>query len=164
MKNAWMIRAGPLIRVGALRCAQSDSHAFRRLGSQGAKQSPGVQAGQAVGQAAPADRGPDRQARTRAGLDAPLPQTQHACVKAKLFQHRGCQAVRLPKAFHFEGTDVLIEKRGDAIILRPIQPRTPKFRTLNDIARYLAEKYPDAADFPDPPPRPKKHERPILEW
>ncbi len=40
----------------------------------------------------------------------------------------------------------------------------PKFKTLNDVARYFAENFPDAADFPDPPPRPQHHERPILEW
>ena len=85
-------------------------------------------------------------------------------MKAKLFQHGGSQAVRLPKAFRFEGTEVLIEKRGTAVILRPIPAQMPKFRTLGDVSRYLAAKYPDAANFPDPPPRPKNHERPILEW
>lgn len=85
-------------------------------------------------------------------------------MTAKIFQHGGSQAVRLPKAFRFEGTEVLIEKRDDAVILRPAQPKMPELRTLGDVSRYFAEKYPDAADFPDPPPRPKKHERPILEW
>ena len=81
---------------------------------------------------------------------------------AKIFQHGGSQAVRLPKAFRFEGTEVVIEKRGDEVVLKP-KPK-PKFKTLNDIARYMAEKYPEGGDFPDPPPRPKKHDRPILEW
>lgn len=85
-------------------------------------------------------------------------------MTAKIFQHGGSQAVRLPKAFRFEGTEVLIEKRDDAVILRPAQPRMPELRTLGDVSRYFAENFPDAADFPDPPPRPKKHERPILEW
>lgn len=85
-------------------------------------------------------------------------------MTAKIFQHGGSQAVRLPKAFRFEGTEVLIEKRDDAVILRPAKPPMPELRTLGDVSRYFAEKYPDAADFPDPPPRPKKHERPILEW
>lgn len=81
---------------------------------------------------------------------------------AKIFQHGGSQAVRLPKAFRFEGTEVIIEKRGDEVVLKP--KRKPKLRTLNDVARYFAEKYPQGADFPDPPERPKHHERPILEW
>lgn len=81
---------------------------------------------------------------------------------AKIFQHGGSQAVRLPKAFRFEGTEVLIEKRDDAVVLKPVP--LPKFRTFSEIARYLAEKFPDAGDFPEPPPRPTQHERPILEF
>ena len=76
---------------------------------------------------------------------------------AKLFKHGGSQAVRLPKAFRFKGTEVIIEKKGSAIILRP------KPLTLADVARELQEKFPGESDFPDVP-RPKKHERPILEW
>jgi antitoxin VapB len=81
---------------------------------------------------------------------------------AKIFQHGGSQAVRLPKAFRFEGSEVLIEKRGQEVVLKA-KPK-PKFKTLNDVARYFAEKYPEAVDFPDPPTRPRQHERPILEW
>ncbi|MGI8603943.1 MAG: antitoxin [Verrucomicrobiales bacterium] len=81
---------------------------------------------------------------------------------AKLFRHGGSQAVRLPKAFRFDGTEVVIEKRGDEVVLKP--KCKPKFKTLNDVARYFAEKYPRGADFPDPPPRPKNYERRILQW
>jgi antitoxin VapB len=80
---------------------------------------------------------------------------------AKIFQHGGSQAVRLPKAFRFEGSEVLIEKHGDEVVLKPVT--LPKFRDFAEIARHLAEKFPDAADFPEPPPRPSAHERPILE-
>ncbi len=83
-------------------------------------------------------------------------------MTAKLFQHGGSQAVRLPKAFRFEGSEVLIEKHGNGVVLKPVP--VPKFRTFAEIARYLAEKFPDATGFRDPPLRPKKHERPILEW
>jgi antitoxin VapB len=38
---------------------------------------------------------------------------------AKLFQHGGSQAVRLPKDFRFEGSEVEIEKRGEEVVLRP---------------------------------------------
>ena len=82
---------------------------------------------------------------------------------AKLFNHRGGQAVRLPKAFRFEGAEVVIEKHGDAVILKPKPKRRYRFKTLNEVTRYMAKKYPEAADFPDIP-RPKEHERPILEW
>jgi antitoxin VapB len=40
---------------------------------------------------------------------------------AKIFANGSSQAVRLPKAFRFEGVDeVSIERKGDAVILRPI--------------------------------------------
>ena len=81
---------------------------------------------------------------------------------AKIFQHGGSQAVRLPKAYRFEGTEVLIEKHGEEVILKPLP--APKFRSFTEIARHLAEKFPDGGDFPEPPPRPIKHERPILEF
>ena len=79
---------------------------------------------------------------------------------AKLFKHGGSQAVRLPKEFRFEGTEVTIEKRGSEVVLKP--KRRPKFKTLDEVARYLAKKYPGRSEFPDIP-RPKNHERPIID-
>ena len=38
---------------------------------------------------------------------------------AKLFRNGGSQAVRLPRAYCFEGNDVLIQKAGEAIVLFP---------------------------------------------
>lgn len=38
--------------------------------------------------------------------------------KAKLFTHGGSQAVRLPKAFRFEGSDVSIERTSAGVLLR----------------------------------------------
>jgi len=81
---------------------------------------------------------------------------------AKLFQHGGSQAVRLPKAFRFAGKEVLIEKHGDEVILKPV-PR-PKLRSFTEIARHLAVRFARGGDFPEPPSRPKTHERPILEF
>jgi antitoxin VapB len=81
-------------------------------------------------------------------------------MTAKLFKHGGSQAVRLPKAFRFEGKEVTIEKRGDEVVLKP--KRQPKLKTLGDVARYMQEKFPQGAEFPDIP-RPKEHERPIID-
>jgi antitoxin VapB len=48
---------------------------------------------------------------------------------AKLFTNGRSQAVRLPKAFRFEGvSEVLIERDGDRIILRP--PQRPSIERL----------------------------------
>lgn len=44
-------------------------------------------------------------------------------ARAKLFTHGGSQAVRLPKAFRFEGTEVSIRREGDQVILEPVRPR-----------------------------------------
>ncbi len=38
---------------------------------------------------------------------------------AKLFKNGRSQAVRLPKEFRFEGTEVMIEKVGDSVVLTP---------------------------------------------
>lgn len=78
-------------------------------------------------------------------------------ITAKLFRHGGSQAVRLPKAFRFTGTEVLVERQGDAVLLRPVPAR--KYPTFTDVARHLAEAFPEAGEFPLPPPRPAKHER-----
>jgi antitoxin VapB len=40
---------------------------------------------------------------------------------AKLFMHGRSQAVRLPKEFRFEGTEVRVSKVGDKVILEPIE-------------------------------------------
>jgi antitoxin VapB len=40
---------------------------------------------------------------------------------AKLFSSGRSQAVRLPKAFRFQGTEVRIRRHGAAIILEPVE-------------------------------------------
>jgi antitoxin VapB len=66
---------------------------------------------------------------------------------AKLFQHGGSQAVRLPKEFRFEGSEVEIERRGNEVVLKA--KAKPKLRTLSDVARYMQENFPEGQDFPD---------------
>ena len=40
---------------------------------------------------------------------------------AKLFRNGRSQAVRLPKAFRFKGSEVKIRKEGDKVILEPLE-------------------------------------------
>ena len=40
---------------------------------------------------------------------------------AKLFMHGRSQAVRLPKEFRFEGTEVRVSSVGDKVILEPVR-------------------------------------------
>lgn len=50
---------------------------------------------------------------------------------AKLFTNGRSQAIRLPKAYRFEGiTEVTIEKEGDALVLRPV--KHPSIQRLID--------------------------------
>jgi len=44
---------------------------------------------------------------------------------AKLFMHGRSQAVRLPKEFRFEGTEVRVRRVGKQVILEPIGVKGP---------------------------------------
>ena len=80
---------------------------------------------------------------------------------AKLFQHGGSQAVRLPKEFRFEGSEVAIERRGRSVVLTPIAGRG--LETLADVARYLKARHPGHGRFPRIP-RTKRHQKRALDW
>ena len=52
---------------------------------------------------------------------------------AKLFNTGGSQAVRLPKDYRFDGTEVFIRKEGASVVLEPkVKRRWPKgfFRSI----------------------------------
>lgn len=44
-------------------------------------------------------------------------------IRAKLFWNGRSQAVRLPKAFRFEGDEVEIRREGEKVILEPVLRR-----------------------------------------
>ena len=70
--------------------------------------------------------------------------------RAKLFWNGRSQAVRLPREFRFDGTEVAVHRDGDRVILEPIRRRTwPKgyWERLRDLSRYFA-------DFEVPEPLP----------
>ena len=74
---------------------------------------------------------------------------------AKLFTHGGSQAVRLPKAFRFEGTEVSVRKEGDAVILEPVKPKESLddfWARIDAIRGDHVMEYPPRADldWPDP--------------
>jgi antitoxin VapB len=43
--------------------------------------------------------------------------------RAKLFQNGASQAVRLPREFRFEGTEVRIRRVGQGVLLEPVGPQ-----------------------------------------
>ncbi len=69
-------------------------------------------------------------------------------ARAKLFQHGGSQAVRLPKAFRFEGAEVCIRRAGDSVILEPVKAKHPPTREEMDAFWAKVDSLGDG-DFPD---------------
>lgn len=73
---------------------------------------------------------------------------------AKLFMNGRSQAVRLPAEFRFEGTEVLIEREGDAVILRPKPVGWDDFfaatpRTPDDFLADRGQEPPQTRDWSD---------------
>lgn len=74
---------------------------------------------------------------------------------ARVFMNGRSQAVRLPAAYRFKGSEVLIERRGGAVILRE------KSESLSDAMRaFFASNPPAPKDFltqrGDAPPQARK--------
>lgn len=71
---------------------------------------------------------------------------------ASLFRNGRNQAVRIPREFELEGTEVLVRKEGDHLILTPIR----KNRLLELLASWgpLDEQLPEIEDLP-PQERPE---------
>jgi antitoxin VapB len=65
---------------------------------------------------------------------------------ASLFRNGRNQAVRIPREFELEGTEVLMRKEGDRLILEPIR----KNRLLDLLASWepLDEGLPEVEDLP----------------
>jgi antitoxin VapB len=59
-------------------------------------------------------------------------------MRAKLFKHGGSQAVRLPKAFRFEGDEVEVRKEGDRVVLEPVRQATTWPKSPADWASFWA--------------------------
>lgn len=75
---------------------------------------------------------------------------------AKIFTHGGSQAVRLPKAYRFEGREVRIRKEGDAVVLEPVEHKRVRPRSDQEWAAFWAriDAIGDPGEpFPDPPPQ-----------
>jgi len=49
---------------------------------------------------------------------------------AKIFKHGNSQAVRLPKEFRFEGSEVLIQRSGNGVLLLPTRQTYEQIMTV----------------------------------
>ena len=68
---------------------------------------------------------------------------------ASLFRNGRNQAVRIPREFEFEGTEVTVRKEGTRLIIDPVKP---KISLLDLLATFevLDEEFPEIADLPLP--------------
>ena len=71
---------------------------------------------------------------------------------AKLFKNGESQAVRLPKEFRFKGTEVLIHRIGDAVVLLP---KAKSWATLIGSLKKFSPDFMSARDQPAPQTREK---------
>lgn len=65
---------------------------------------------------------------------------------AKLFKNGRSQAVRLPKEYRFEGSDVYVKKFEDIVLLIP---RDTEWKTLEASLRYFSDDFLQERDQPD---------------
>jgi antitoxin VapB len=65
---------------------------------------------------------------------------------AKLFMNGRSQAVRLPKEFRFEGTEVFVKRMGNAVLLLPFhEPWETLFASLEQ----FSEDYMESREQPE---------------
>jgi antitoxin VapB len=64
----------------------------------------------------------------------------------RLFMNGGSQAVRLPKAFRFEGTQVFVKKMGNGVVLLPYNA---PWQTLFDSLDLFSDDFMQTRDQPE---------------
>lgn len=77
-------------------------------------------------------------------------------VTAKVFWSGRSQAVRLPKEFRFEGDEVRIRRRGNAVILEPV---VQDWAWLESVVGVLDDDFVEAATE-----QPREQDRPELSF
>lgn len=83
-------------------------------------------------------------------------------ARAKLFANGRSQAVRLPKAFRLEGTEVLIHREGSRLILEPVDAKgwpVSLWEQLDALAAGDVDDWQRPAD-PVPPPIARERDLP----
>jgi antitoxin VapB len=68
---------------------------------------------------------------------------------AKLFMHGRSQAVRLPKEFRFEGSEVRVSRIGDKVILEPLEKQPFDVKAWRaKLDAYLDTDFPEIDELP----------------
>lgn len=79
-----------------------------------------------------------------------MPPSNPASRQVRLFRHNRSQATRIPVEFELPGSEAIISRDGDRLIIEPVRK--------NGLATLLDSWEPMDEDFPeigDPPPAPK---------
>lgn len=78
-----------------------------------------------------------------------MPQSNPVPRHVRLFRNNRNQAIRIPKEFELPGTDAIISRDGNRLIIEPV--RSKGLAALLDSWEPLAEEFPQIADPPPPP-------------
>lgn len=68
---------------------------------------------------------------------------------ASLFRNGRNQAIRIPREFEFEGTEVILRKEGTRLITDPVKSK-PTLLELLATFETIEEEFPEIADLPLP--------------
>ena len=66
---------------------------------------------------------------------------------ASLFRNGRNQAIRIPREFEFEGTEVIVRKEGARLIIEPLLKKHPLLVLLESLEP-LDESFPEIEDLP----------------
>jgi antitoxin VapB len=78
-----------------------------------------------------------------------VPELNPAPRHVRLFRNNRNQAIRIPVEFELPGSEAIISRDGDRLIVEPV--RTRGLAALLDSWEPLAEEFPEAADPPSAP-------------
>jgi antitoxin VapB len=73
----------------------------------------------------------------------------HNSRHVSLFRNGRNQAIRIPREFELEGTEAIIHKEGDKLIIEPVRKKSLK--TILASLPSLNEDFPEIIDFPVDP-------------
>ncbi len=79
-----------------------------------------------------------------------MPQSNDAPRHVRLFRNNRNQAIRIPVEFELPGSEAIISRDGDRLVIEPV--RSKGLAALLDSWEALDEEFPEIAD---PPPTPK---------
>jgi len=71
--------------------------------------------------------------------------------KVSLFRNGRSQAIRIPKEFELPGTEAMIRKDGDVLVIEAVPNRKMTLIEVLDSLDPIGEDFPEIEDFPPEP-------------